>query len=155
MVFIIQNVIDILENSENILFPVKKLWLELQAKSVDFDETFEGLVHILDGNPQFRIYKQMRAQNAHCCESIVSNEEMEKAGFFQGPWVALRDRIPTHREAAEGLIEKADRTFETLKNAWEIRPLDNEVIEDQLLFALAKTQQLRNELRMIFGKKNS
>ena len=79
---------------------------------------------------------------------------MEEAGFYQGPWVALRDRIPMQREMAEGLIEKADRTFETLKSAWEIRPLDNEVIEDQLLFALAKTQQLRNELRMIFGKKN-
>ena len=93
-------------------------------------------------------------QNAHCCESIVSSEEMEKAGFYQGPWVVLRDRIPTCRDVAEGLIEKVNRTFETLKNAWEIRPRDDEVIEDQLLFALAKTQQLRNELRMIFEEKN-
>ena len=94
------------------------------------------------------------AQNVHCSESIISNEEMEEAGFYQGPWVVLTDRIPTRQDVVNNLIEKADRTFETLKNAWEIRPRDNDVVEDQLLLALAKTQQLQHELRMIFGKKD-
>jgi hypothetical protein len=155
MTLTIQKVIDILENSETLLVPVKKLWLELKEESVDLGGTFEGLVQILDGDPRFQIYRQTMVQNAHSCESIVSSEEMEKAGFYQGPWVVLKDRIPASRDVAEGLIEKVDRTFETLKNAWDIRPQNNEVIEDQLLFALAKTQRLRNELRMIFEKKNS
>ena len=154
MTLIIKKVVDILENSETLLVPVKKLWLELRQGSDDLVGTFDELMQILDGDGRFRIYIQAMAQNAHSCESIVSNEEMEEAGFYQGPWVALRDRIPTRRDVAEGLIKKADRTFETLKNAWEIRSQHNEVVEDQLLFALAKTQQLQNELRIIFGKKN-
>ena len=154
MTLLIQKVVEILQKSDLLLFPVKKLWLELKERYTDLNETFEDLVQILDEDPQFRIYKKTMAQNVHCSESIISNEEMEEAGFYQGPWVVLTDRIPTRQDVVNNLIEKADRTFETLKNAWEIRPRDNDVVEDQLLLALAKTQQLQHELRMIFGKKD-
>lgn len=74
---------------------------------------------------------------------------MEELGFYQEPWIILKERMPNQKEIIDILIQKADRTFETLMKAWELRPQGNEAVEDQLLQALAKTQKLQNELRMI------
>jgi hypothetical protein len=152
---IIQKIIDILERSEALLVPVEKLFLELKEDSDVADETVEGLIVLLNRDQRFQIIQPSVNEKADCHDDVLTKEEMEEAGLFRGPWVILKHRIPNRREIADILIQKADRTYETLKNAWEIRPRDNEEIEDRLLFALAKTQRLQHELRMIFGEKKS
>ena len=64
----------------------------------------------------------------------------------------LRDRVPTREEVIEFLVNKVDQTLDTLKQAWDIRPKDDEATEDQLLEALAKAQKLQRDLRGILSR---
>ena len=80
---------------------------------------------------------------------MMTEDELEAIGFDDGPKVMIRSRMPDRHEMLDMLIEKADKTFDSLKNAWDIRPEDDVDTEDRLLSALAKAQRLQRELRML------
>lgn len=152
MTNILERVADILEDAESFIVPVKWIWNELEKESSPTEMTVEDLTERLKKDERFRIFADQKTNFNHPSDWALSIEEQERLGFFRGPRVMLRDRVPTRKEVIAFLLKKVDQTFDTLKQAWDIRPKEDEVTEDQLLEALAKAQKLQRELQGILSQ---
>jgi len=144
----------ILEVSKSLVVPVKWVYNVLQDELEQEDISLNSLTEAFRFHPKFRVVEDDAFDDYQDLSSIVPESEMESMGLFRGPRVMLRHRYPDQKEVAVQLLKKADATFENLKKAWDIRPSDDEAVEDQLLDALAKAQRLQRELRAIFMEKS-
>jgi len=149
---VLEKIVVILEEAESFIVPVKWVWGMLEQESSSLDFTMEGLTERLKRDERFRLFAEQKLSGADEIKWVLSKEEQEKLGFYRGPRVMLKDRIPTKKEMVMFLLKKVDQTYDTLKQAWDVRPKEDETAEDQLLEALAKAQKLQRELRGILAE---
>ena len=110
----------------------------------------EKLTAKLRTDGRFLLFDTRESGLAEELKPLMSEEEMEAAGFYTGPRIMLKSRISSRKEVVRFLLKKADQTFRTLQKAWDVRPEGDEVVEDQFLEALSKAQRLQRELRAAF-----
>ncbi len=150
MADILKKVIVLLEEADSFIVPIKWVWKKLEAETLSFGITAEQLEVKLKQDRRFKLFDEYKIDSVR--KWSLSEEEQERLGYYRGPRVMLRDRVPTREEVIEFLVKKVDQTFDTLKQAWDIRPKDDEATEDQLLEALAKAQKLQRDLRGILSR---
>ena len=143
----------LLEEEESFIVSVQRLLDMLEKRFGPVRLEYEDFVLRLESDSRFRVMREHYRGDAPDPEAIPVDRSI--AAFTEGTRVMLKERIPTRKEVVAFLLKKADTTFDTLKKAWDVRPPDDEVMEDQLLQALAKTQRLQRELRDILAKENS
>jgi len=146
---IIKQVVEFMTESESFIIPIKQIHDHLMEKYEDKRLTFDTLIHMMRRDDRFQVYEGPEAESRQTMEPLIPEEEMEAMGFYRGPRAMLNGRVPSRKDVVSFLLKKADQTFETLKKAWDVRPKENENIEDQLLKALAKAQRLQRELRTV------
>ncbi len=142
---------ELLIEADFFMMPVE--WIKdklLEDLEVTTQLSNEKLIEIIKEDEKFRLFESPKLQLSSDLKDFVSQDELKKMGFCKGPRVMLKERVPTKIELIEFLMNKANQTFETLKKAWDIRPENNQQIEDQLLKALAKSQKLQRELKIVF-----
>ncbi len=146
-----EKITELLKNADFFMVPVD--WIR---DNLSKDPELSGklstdmILEIVQEEKQFKIFESPNAELSSDVKAMLSQDEIKHMGFNDGPRIMLTDRIPTNTELIEFLLNKANQTFETLKKAWDIRPENNQQIEDQLLHALAKSQKLQRELREVF-----
>ena len=140
-----------LKEAQFFLVSVKELNQRLRREIPDIILSDDELADILRGDERFRLFANgLDSLDEHY--SSASLMLLEEHGITVGPRVMLKNRVPTKIEVINFLHEKANQTFDTLKKAWDMRPPDDEHIEDQLLEALAKAQRLQRQLAELAGK---
>lgn len=149
MADILERIVKLLEGAESFIVPVKLLLRMLKEDSPSLNMTMDQLTATLKKDERFRLFPEQKSNAFDNIELTISEAEQEKLGFYRGPRVMLKDRVPSREEVVAFLLKKVDQTFETLKQAWDIRPKEDEATEDQLLEALAKAQKLQRELQGI------
>jgi len=147
---------ELLRNADFFMVPVE--WLQdMLSKEPGLNVTLSNneLLEIIQEDEKFKVFESPHSELSKDAKAILSQNDLKHIGFNDGPRVMLKDRIPTNSELIEFLLNKADQTFETLKKAWDIRPDNNQLIEDQLLKALAKSQKLQRELKEVFKEETA
>lgn len=148
---IMSQVATYLEMANGFMVPAMTLWKQIQQDPAFDDIPYDSFIEMLKTDSRFRVFNTDDTMMAEL-NNWISKSEMEELGYFEGPRVMLKKRVPHEDEVVDMLIEKADQTFESLKQAWELRP-DNDIdTEDRLLKALAKAQRLQRELRALFNR---
>jgi len=142
---ILTKVEGMLKEAEFFLVSVRELNQRLRMEIPEINLSDDELADILRGDERFRLFSSsLDSLDEHY--SAASLMLLEEHGITVGPRVMLRNRVPTKREVINLLLEKANQTFETLIQAWDMRPPDDEHTEDKLLEALAKAQRLQRQL---------
>jgi hypothetical protein len=149
---ILNRIVLLLEKTEFFITPVKRVCDMLNQVYPELHFDMKTVTQMLQKDDRFRLFEGAKIKLTPHMKALITDDEMEKMGFSQGPRVMLKNRVPSRKEVVSFLLNKADQTFETLKKAWEIRPKDDEEAEDQLLQALAKSQKLQRELRVVLDK---
>ena len=151
---LLHHAITYLEMTSGFMVPARTLWKQLMDDPSAEELTYEQFIEMLQHDTRFRVFDTDQKVMMDLTKWI-SIEEMEEQGYYEGPRVMLKRKVPDQDDVAQMLIEKADQTFESLKQAWALRPEDDQKTEDRLLKALAKAQRLQRELRALFAKKKS
>lgn len=147
---LMQRIFSLLEEEEDFIVPIRKLYLELESSILSEGWTEDTFTEILKSDDRLRVFEA--PERSDFDDGMDREGELESLGFFRGPRVMLKDRMPTREDVLSILVKKADKTFTTLKKAWEVRPDGDEETEDQLLEALAKAQRLKRELQMLLDR---
>jgi flagellin-specific chaperone FliS len=150
MTDIMKKVVVLLEEAESFIVPIRWVWKKIEEETPSVDISVEQLAEKLKKDRRFKLFDEYKID--YVGQWSLSEEEQERLGYYRGPRVMLRDRVPTREEVIQFLVKKVDQTFDTLKQAWDIRPKDDESTEDQLLEALAKAQKLQRDLRGILSE---
>jgi hypothetical protein len=140
-----------LETAGGFMIPVRSLWEQIRNDLSSEKITCEEFIDMLRQDTRFCVFDTDQKVMDDLAQ-WMSIEEMEEQGYYNGPRVMLKRKVPDQENVAVMLIEKADQTFQSLKQAWELRPEHDQVTEDRLLKALAKAQRLQRELRVLFSQ---
>jgi len=148
----------ILDDEEDVIVPVKKIWKMFQFSKEFQNVTIPALIEfsqLLKDDERFEFMPPVNYSDMF--EGLSEEEqreredEMETLGFFSGERVKLR-RVQLTGDLLASVIEKSvNRMMNALKNAWETKPDDKET-EKRLLEIMKKTQQLRKETKKIAKK---
>ncbi|MBN1782006.1 hypothetical protein JW948_12815 [bacterium] len=145
------NIVSYLELASGFMVPVATLWKQFEGDLSIGGVGYDAFIEMLHQDSRFCVFDTDETVMAELAD-WVSPKEMEEMGYFKGPRVMLKKRVPDQDDVADMLIEKANQTFESLKQAWALRPEDDQATEDRLLKALAKAQRLQRELKILFSK---
>jgi len=140
-----------LELASGFMVPAMTLWKHLMDDPVMENISYESFVNMLRNDARFRVFDTDEKVMTELAD-WVSKKEMEELGYYEGPRVMLKKRVPNEEDVVDMLIDKADQTFESLMQAWALRPENDPATEDRLLKALAKAQRLQRELRALFNR---
>ncbi|MBN2104455.1 hypothetical protein JW835_10485 [bacterium] len=143
-----------LELVNGFMVPAMTLWKKLADDPAMEGISYDYFVEMLRKDSKFHVF-DTDDEVMHELAKLISKKEMEDLGYYEGPRVMLKKSVPDEDDVADMLIEKADQTFESLRQAWALRPEDDPDTEDRLLKALAKAQRLQRELRVLFHKGSS
>jgi len=116
----------ILETHEDILVPVKKLWVEYcaQTPGVSLDE----FTRALEAEERFEFMGGTDPRKG--LEELTEEEiaehiaEMESLGFYGGPRVKMAHREITAEHIAKMLKKHTDNMMNALWSAYDVRPED-------------------------------
>lgn len=144
----------LLKDADFFMMPVLWLKKKLIQDDPEIQINMKELVNIIESDEKFRLFESPNIYLTDNMKEFVSEDELGKMGFCKGPRAMLHERVPSKKELIEFLLNKADQTYETLKKAWDIRPDNDMLIEDQLLKALAKSQKLQRELNTVLSEEN-
>ncbi len=145
-----EKITELLVHADFFMMPLEWITDRLsEDPDIDLDLSHDSLGAIIQEFEEFRLFESPEIELSATMKGFISQEELKKMGFCNGRRVMLKKRTPTKTELIEFLLNKANQTFETLKKAWDIRPGNNQEIEDQLLQALAKSQKLQRELHIV------
>lgn len=142
----------ILETDEEILVPVKKLWVEYTKHNpgISLDE----FTHTLQADARFEFMKGTNL--AEGLEEWTEEEraehvaEMEALGFFGGPRVKLVSREITREHVARMIAKHTNNMLNALWSAYDMRPADLDPEADaELLDLIARAKELQLNLREI------
>ena len=147
---LILRVLSLLDQEDEFIVPVRKLYRALGRSNLSEEWTEEAFLEVLKGDERFRVFEAPDEDDVY--DDFESEEELEALGFYRGPRVMRKDSMPTREDVLSILVKKADKTFSTLHKAWDIRPDGDEETEDQLLEALAKAQRLKRELQALLDR---
>ncbi len=141
-----------LEQDEDIVVPIKKMWNEWRATHPQPElEQFTALILADERIEEMEGIDHTEGLEFDSPEELAEYEqEMEEVGFYSGPRVKLLAREITLEHIA-GMIKKHnDRMEWALRQAHAAMPDDvDEPEEGQLIDLLAQVEQLRQHLREI------
>jgi hypothetical protein len=139
-----------LEQDEDIIVPVKKMWNEWYASQgspslAEFTRTVlsDDLVEEMPGVDHTGEMEGMGPE-----ERVEYEEDMEAHGFYSGPRVKLQSRQITREHVARMLKKHNDRMEWALQQARAAMPEDaTEAEEGNLIDAMHLARKLRRDLR--------
>lgn len=141
-----------LEQDEDIVVPIKKIWNEWHDSHTGLsldeftalllaDERFEEM----DGVDHTEGFEWMEPE-----EMDDYIRDMEEVGFFSGPRLKLKSREITLEHIVFMMTKHNDRMEQALQQAHAIMPDDiSEEEEGQLIDIMAQVQQFRRHLREV------
>ncbi len=86
-----------LELSNGFMVPAKTLYTQLRNDPVLNDISFETFLEMLKGDSRFRVF-DTDDQVMTELETWISRTEMEELGYYEGPRVMLKKRVPNEDE---------------------------------------------------------
>lgn len=136
----------ILQTDEDILVPVKKLWKDYSAQ--DAGVSLEAFKRALEKDARFEFMRgidhKRGSEDWDEEEGAEDEEEMEAAGFFNGPRVKLKSREITPDHIANMIKRHTDRMMGALWAAYDIRPEDlDEQSEQELLDLIVRAKEFQ------------
>jgi hypothetical protein len=142
----------ILETDEEILVPVKKLWVQspARARGVSLDDFTRALEE--DARFEFMGGTDPSEDLQDWTEEEIADHlaEMESLGFFHGPRVKLKSRELTRDHMARMIAKHTDNMLSALWSAYDVRPEDLDPEQDaELLELIARAKELQLHLREI------
>jgi hypothetical protein len=142
----VDKIIELVYSQGNFIVPIR--WI-LRQLGPETPLSEQALAHFFKSDDRFQLFSGLDLASEDGPITQFSVSELEAMGFYQGPKVMLKDRVPSSEEIVQFLIKKAEQTYSSLLRAWETRPERDDRVEDQLLEALAKAQRLKRELREV------
>jgi hypothetical protein len=139
-----------LEQDEDIIVPVKKMWNEwYAAQGTPALAEFMRIVlsdHRIEEMPGVDHADRMEGTRPEEMEEY--EREMEGHGFYSGPRVKLKSRRITREHVARMLKKHNDRMERALQEARAVMPDDlDEADEGNLIDAIMLARKLRRDLR--------
>jgi hypothetical protein len=139
-----------LEQDEEIIVPIKKMWNEWHAAHAT--PSLEEFTTVVLADPEV---EEMRGvDHADGLEDMEPDElaehleQMERDGFYSGPRAKLRSREITKEHIVKMLKKHNDRMEAALRAAHALMPEDmTEADEGKVIDALTHVEDLRRELR--------
>jgi hypothetical protein len=131
-----------LASSEDIVVPVKELWLDMQSQAVGAGLSVDAFAAMLMDDPRFEFLEGIDHGEGDRAERAL----MEELGFYSGPRLKLVARELTPEYVARMLRKSTQSMLDALSGAWEERPLDDPEAEVQLLEILTMAQRLKHEV---------
>lgn len=132
----------VLSDSDDILVPVKLLWLELQEQGMGRGLSVDSFKAMLESDERFELFEGAEYGNGNVQEEYL----MEELGFVSGPRVKLVVRELTVEDVTRLLRQSTENMLTALEGAWEVRPVDDPEAEQQLLDILTMAQRLKTEV---------
>ena len=154
---ILEEVERVLEQDEDIIVPVRKIWTRAREVAEDNDWRMPSLAEftsLLIQDDRFEFMPELETSDLgeHLNEEEREETGEEEFGIFSGQWVKLA-RIQLSPERLGDIIRrKVDGTIDTLMKAWEDRPKGDAAAEDRLLEVLSQTQKLQREVKDTFSE---
>lgn len=139
-----------LEQDEEIVVPIKKMWNEWHAAHLEPSlETFTAMVLADERFEEMGGVDHTEGFEDWSPEELEAYQrEMEALGYFSGPRVKLKSREITLEHIARMIKKHNDRMEEALRQAREAMPEDiDEQEEGQLIDIIEKTKEFRRQLR--------
>lgn len=133
---------EVLSSGEDILLPVKQLWLEMQSQGIGAGLSVEAFTALLEADERFEFFEGVD----HGEGDEEERAFMEELGFYSGPRVKLASRELTGEYVARMLRQSTQNMLEALEEAWEMRPVGDVEAERQLLEVLTMAQRLKHEV---------
>lgn len=133
---------EVLGSGEDILVPVKKLWLDMQSQGIGAGLSVEAFTAMLEADERFELLEGVDHGDGDEEERLY----MEELGFYSGPRVKLVSRELTGEYIARMLRKSTQNMLEALEGAWETRPVGDVEAEQQLLEILTMAQRLKHEV---------
>jgi hypothetical protein len=139
-----------LEEDEDIIVPIKKMWNEWHASQgtpslAEFTEVVlsDDQIEAMSGVDHARYLEGMGPE-----EREEYERDMEARGLYSGPRVKLKSRQITREHVARMLKRHTDRLEWALQQARAAMPEDtSEAEEGNLIDAIMLTRKLRRDLR--------
>jgi hypothetical protein len=145
----------ILEQTDEVILPVKKIWRDLQVDTEVSDVEVPSLsefVDLLRNDDRFQFMHPIDYTEIFTDLSEEERKrreiEMEEAGFYSGERIKLKRVILTGEVLARMIERSSDRMMDALAKAWESQPLDV-AGEKRLLAIMEKAQQLQRDVQKI------
>lgn len=141
--------ITFIEEQEDFLIPIKKIWDNIEHGPVSFeafcitlknDERF----YFQAGNEEFTVATQKPA------DIVTRAEILEKLGFYFGPRVMLKSKTPTSDIIFKQIAQQLKTMQDALSQAYVNRPPHDEEAEEKLLEAIDKSKELEERLIKAF-----
>jgi hypothetical protein len=137
-------VIEILETDVDFYVPVKRLWRILQGEGLIEGSSLEEFHRILTDDESFEFAPEL--------ERFEDDPEMEALGLYSGPRVKLASREMTAEDVFAAMARSLARMNDALQGAWETRPENDLLLENQLLDILAAGQKLEREIHELIDQ---
>lgn len=137
----VQWVTEVLGDSEDILIPVRALWLDMQSRGIGTGLTEEAFVAMLEDDEGLQVLVGF--------DDEADEEEramLEDLGFYSGRRVKLADRDLPPEYVTRMLRQSTQTMLDALEGAWETRPADDPEAERQLLEVLTMAERLKHEV---------
>ena len=133
---------EVLASSEDILIPVRMLWLDMQSQGIGCGLSEEAFSSMLEGDDRFELLDEVDHGDGSGPEMAV----MEELGFYSGPRVKLRARELTPEYVTRMLRQSTQSMLDALEDAWNERPEGDLEAERELLEILTMAQRLKHEV---------
>jgi hypothetical protein len=139
---------EVLGHGEDILVPLKALWLDMQSQGIGTGLSVDAFASLLGDDARFQFLEGIGHGDGDEEDRIV----MEELGFYEGPRVKLAHRELTPEYVTRMLQQSTQSMLDALEGAWEVRPEDDLEAEQQLLEILTMAQRLKHEVDTALGK---
>ena len=133
---------EVLASSEDILVPVRALWLDMQSQGIGSGLSEEAFATMLEGDDRFEFLQEID----HGDGDEEERAAMEELGFYSGQRVKLRDRELTPEYVTHMLRQSTQSMLDALEGAWNERPDGDLEAERELLEILSMAQRLKHEV---------
>ncbi|TET24375.1 MAG: hypothetical protein E3J78_01250 [Candidatus Cloacimonadota bacterium] len=153
---LIDTIEHMLENEDEVIVPVKRIWKILQVDDKYHNleiPVFSEFSELLHSDNRFEFMHPVNYDDMYDAsgERIDREIEMESLGFYSGERIKLK-KIPMTGAMLAKMIERSsNRMMEALKKAWETKPEDSKA-GNRLLEIMQKAQKLEKDIQKIVKK---
>jgi hypothetical protein len=145
---ILNEIIAPLEKAPNFYLPIKLLWKGLKRMGKPELPTLDVLTALISCDERFVIEYVGKAPWENSTDDI---EQMEEMGYYTGPKVRLKIRVPSKKDIERIALEQVQKIIDNLVKAYESRPKDlPEASEAELLEAMKRAKKLKENLELSF-----
>ncbi len=142
-----------LEQDEDIIVPVKKIWMRIRQIAEDNDWRMPSLAEFTSLLMQDERFEFMPEQEDGTVEDLPEEElEAEELSFYTGQRVKLVRIELTPERLGQMIRRKVDDTMDALMKAWDERPDGDSPTEGKLLEVLSQTQKFQREVKDTFSE---